>query len=607
LWRAVLTLSAAALKLVVVLSMLPGSLAARSTSTTWSIFPPGIGIGFRGDGLGMFFALVSSTLWVMTTIYAIGYMQGRHARVRFFGFFALCVSTTVGLAFAENLLTLFLFYELLTICTYPLVIHDETPEAMKAGRKYLAYTLSGGMLVLLGVVLVQHLAGTLSLSMPGVLSLEAGRPMLAVTFLVLVAGFGVKAAIMPLHGWLPTAMVAPVPVSALLHAVAVVKAGVFGLLRVIYNVFGVDLLRARLRGLAGLFAGFTIIAASLMALAQDNLKLRLAYSTISQLSYIVLAASLLTPLAALAAIAHIANQAFAKITMFFVAGAIQRTTGRTQMHELAGIGRADALDHGRLHHRRAELHRHAAVRRLRHQVVPVARRPAGRRLVVRVLMVASSLLNAAYWLPILYLAWFRRRAGCRPAIREAPAMLLVPTLAQRGLRAPARHDRARPGHAFLAGAGGGALRHRHLAARSCWPTNFPTLLPALIVALPLAGRGAGLAAAPLGERGTRLLVLGALCGADDLLGVLATLVPGAAARRGGVGLGCCSSTPAGRLELRVDAMGALFALTVAVLFLLRWSTRRVHLRATARETRYYAFFMLCQALRCWPWHSPATW
>lgn len=429
LWRAVFALSASVLKLAIVLSMLPGSLAGTVYVYELVDFPPGIGIVFRADGLGMFFALVSSTLWVVTTVYAIGYLQGAHERVRFFGFFALCVSTTVGLAFAENLLTLFLFYELLTICTYPLVIHDETPEAMKAGRKYLAYTLSGGVAVLLGVVLVQDLAGTLTLAEPGILPLEAGRPMLLLAFVVLVAGFGVKAAIMPLHGWLPTAMVAPVPVSALLHAVAVVKAGVFGLLRVIYNIFGVELL-----GVLGythwlaVFAGFTIIAASVMALAQTHLKLRLAYSTVSQLSYIVLAASLLTPLAALAAIAHIANQAFAKITMFFVAGAVQRTTGRTQIHELAGLGRVMPWTMGAF-----------TIAALSFVAVPLfagfvtkwflclGALQAGEWWWV-LLMVASSLLNAAYWLPILYLAWFREPRGLPRGVREARALLLGPTL-----------------------------------------------------------------------------------------------------------------------------------------------------------------------------------
>ena len=428
-WRAALTLGASTVKLAIVLSMLPGSLAGTVYVYELLDFPPGIGIAFRADGLGMFFALVSSTLWVVTSLYAIGYMKGKHARVRFFGFFALCVSTTVGIAFAENLLTLFLFYELLTVCTYPLVIHDETPQALKAGRKYLAYTLSGGALILLGVVLVQHLAGTLTLSTSGVLSPAAGRPALVATFLALVAGFGVKAAIMPLHGWLPTAMVAPTPVSALLHAVAVVKAGVFGLLRVIYNIFGVDLLGLLdYTGWLALFASFTIIAGSVLALAQSNLKLRLAYSTVSQLSYIVLAASLLTPLAAIAAIAHIANQAFAKITMFFVAGAIERTTGRTHIFELAGIGRVMPWTMGAF-----------TIAALSFIGIPLfagfvtkwflslGALQAGAWWFV-LLMVISSLLNAAYWLPILYLAWFREPRGLPRGVHEAAALLLVPTL-----------------------------------------------------------------------------------------------------------------------------------------------------------------------------------
>jgi multicomponent Na+:H+ antiporter subunit D len=428
-WRRLFTLTAAVVKFAVILSMLPGSLAGTVYVYRAAHFLPGVDIAFRADSLGMFFALVSSTLWVLTTVYAIGYMQGRHERVRFFGFFSLCVSTTVGIAFAENLLTLFLFYEVLTICTYPLVIHDETSEALKAGRKYLAYTLLGGVLILAGTIIVKHLAGTLTFSRPGIFPAGTAGPMLAAAFITLVAGFGIKAAIMPLHGWLPTAMVAPTPVSALLHAVAVVKAGVFALLRVIYNIFGVDLLgQLGYAGWLAWLAAFTIIAASVIALAQDNLKRRLAYSTISQLSYIVLAAALLTPLAAMAAIVHIANQAFAKITMFFVAGAIQRTTGKTHVHELAGIGRAMPLTMGAF-----------TVAALSFIGVPLfagfvtkwhlslGALQAGAWWFV-LLMIASSLLNAAYWLPILYLAWFRRPAGPPQVFREAPGMLLVPTL-----------------------------------------------------------------------------------------------------------------------------------------------------------------------------------
>ena len=208
-WRRFWSFAAAAIKLGLVVSMLPGTL--RGTVYVYELveFTPGIGIAFRADAFGMFFALVSSTLWVLTTVYAIGYMRGDRDLVRFFGFFALCVSTTVGVAFAENLLTFFLFYEALTICTYPLVVHAETPEALRAGRIYLVYTLIGGGLALIGSVMTLNAAGTLTLAGTGVLSREMGGGTLAAIFVALVGGFGVKAAIMPLHGWLPIAMGRP--------------------------------------------------------------------------------------------------------------------------------------------------------------------------------------------------------------------------------------------------------------------------------------------------------------------------------------------------------------------------------------------------------------
>jgi multicomponent Na+:H+ antiporter subunit D len=427
-WRRFLSLSAALAKLVIVMSMLPGSLRGIVYTFDLVEFTPGVGLAFRADALGMFFSVVSSTLWLITTIYAIGYMEQEPNRRRFFGFFALCVSTTVGVAFAENLLTLFLFYETLTICTYPLVIHEETPEAMKAGRKYLAYTLTGGAFVLLGSIVTYQMAGTMTLSQPGILSLESGRGALTLLFVCLIAGFGVKAAIMPLHGWLPSAMVAPTPVSALLHAVAVVKVGAFGVLRTIYNVFGVALLKELgvCDWLAGL-AAFTIIAASVIAVFQDNFKRRLAFSTVSQLSYIVLGASLLTPLAATAAIVHIANQAFAKITMFFVAGSIQRTTGKTSIHELAGIGYRMPYTMGAF-----------TVAALSFIGVPLfagfvtkwylslGAMESGQWWYV-IVMLASALLNAAYWMPVIYTAFFR---GPHDAVevREAHWTMLGPAL-----------------------------------------------------------------------------------------------------------------------------------------------------------------------------------
>lgn len=427
-WRRFFSISAALAKLVIVMSMLPGAL--RGVVYTYDLveFTPGVGLAFRADALGMFFAVVSSTLWLLTTIYAIGYMEREPNRRRFFGFFALCVSTTVGVAFAENLLTMFLFYETLTICTYPLVIHEETPEAMKAGRKYLAYTLTGGAFVLLGSVWTYQLAGTMTLSQQGILPRSAGATTLTLLFVCLIAGFGVKAAIMPLHGWLPSAMVAPTPVSALLHAVAVVKVGVFGILRTVYNVFGVELLQELgVCDWLAVIATITILAASVIAIFQDNFKRRLAYSTVSQLSYIVLGAALLSPLSATAAIVHIANQAFAKITMFFVAGSIQRTTGKTNIHEFAGIGYRMPYTMGAF-----------TIAALSFIGIPLFAGFVTKwylalgalesdRPIYALVMLASALLNAAYWLPVVRTAFFKAPYD-DVQVHEAHWTMLGPTL-----------------------------------------------------------------------------------------------------------------------------------------------------------------------------------
>ena len=429
-WRIALSLAASAVKFVVVWSMLPGALAGQVYVFSAGEILPGIEFAFRVDALGLFFGLVSSTLWVLTTIYAIAYMRGSHSLRRFFGFFALCVSTTQAIAFAENLLTLFIFYELLTICTYPLVVHSGTLEARRAGRRYLIYTLSGGAAILAGMALVYQATGSLSLSTPGLLHPGVDERVLLAIFVLLIGGFGVKAALMPLHAWLPTAMVAPTPVSALLHAVAVVKAGSFGLMRVIYNVFGIDLLDSLgYHHVLAVIAALTILVASLIALRQDVLKRRLAWSTISQLSYIVLAACLITPLAALAAVIHIANQAFAKITLFFVAGAIEKTTGKTRVSELDGIGRTMPWTMAAF-----------TVASLSFMGVPllagfitkwylsVGALAAGAPVYVGVMM-ASAVLNASYWLPILYRAWFRHGDSAEAPRHEAENLLLWPTLA----------------------------------------------------------------------------------------------------------------------------------------------------------------------------------
>jgi multicomponent Na+:H+ antiporter subunit D len=462
-WRRFWSLSAALLKLAVVLSMLPGTLAGAVYYTPLITFSPGVSLAFRADAYGMFFALVTSTLWVFTTVYAIGYLRRGDQHARFFGFFALCVATTVGIAFAENLLTLLLFFELLTVATYPLVVHAETPQALRAGRIYLAYTAVGGAFVLIGSLHTLASAGTLSLAHPGILDLDVGRPALAGIFTTLILGFGVKTAIMPLHGWLPIAMVAPTPVSALLHAVAVVKAGAFGINRVIYNVFGADLLGTLgFTSYLGALAALTIVAASVMALRQDLLKRRLAYSTISQLAYVVLAASLLTPLAALAAVVHVANQAFAKITMFFVAGAVREATGATRVSQLAGIGKQMPYTLAAFTIAAASfvgLPLFAGFKTKWYLSLGALQADAWWFLLVTL---SSSLLNAAYWFPIIQRAYFER-----PAAR------------------PERSDGGRraPGHVALSGAGSGAAGAPGRSREAPPALLVPTLICAAYVLL----------------------------------------------------------------------------------------------------------------------------
>jgi len=309
-----------------------------------SIYLPllGIGFGLMADGLGVLFALLASSLWLVTTIYATGYMAHAKDKARFFGFFAICVGSAIGIALSSNLLTLFIFYEALTLATYPLVVHKGTEAAIRGGRTYLKYALTGGVALAVGTIWL-HSLGVGSFVSGGSVSAELISSLgseLTVIFALLVAGFGVKAALFPAHGWLPAAMVAPAPVSALLHAVAVVKAGVFGIARVVLDLFGVDgaAYLGLLAPLAAL-AAFTIVFASVKALTQDDIKKRLAYSTIGQLSYIVLGLALGTPVAIAAACAHLVHHALMKITMFFTAGTLEKELKIFRVSQMNGVGR----------------------------------------------------------------------------------------------------------------------------------------------------------------------------------------------------------------------------------------------------------------------------
>ena len=333
---------AAGATFAVVASMVPGVLAGDTYITDFGTFVPGVQFALRADALGILFALLASMLWVVTSLYSIGYMRGlaEHGQTRYFAAFAGSVASAVGVAFAHNLVVLYVFYELLTVATYPLVAHDETAEARAAGRKYLAYTFGGGVAVLAGILLVFLTTGTTNFTPGGIAALAGADPAMArAAFGLLIAGFGVKAALMPMHSWLPDAMVAPTPVSGLLHAVAVVKSGVFGIARVVLDVYGPVAVGDLGMGLplAGV-AAFTLVVSSVIALRQDNLKRRLAFSTISQLSYIVLGIAVLHPLSITGGLLHIPAHAFMKLTLFFCAGAIHVETHTDDISNMAGIG-----------------------------------------------------------------------------------------------------------------------------------------------------------------------------------------------------------------------------------------------------------------------------
>lgn len=340
--RETVTLVTAAIVFALVASIFDDVMAGARPEWTLMEMVPGLSISFKLEPLGMVFAGIASFLWIITTIYSIGYMRGHHEQnqTRFYICFAIAISSALGIAFAGNMMTLFIFYEVLTISTFPLVTHSGTPEAKRAGRVYLGILIGTSIaLQLVAIIWTWTLSGTLDFTEGGILKGHATAGITAVLLAMYVFGIG-KAAVMPFHRWLPAAMVAPTPVSALLHAVAVVKAGVFTVLKVTIYIFGIDYL-AELGSSQWLqyMAAGTILIASLVAMRKDNLKARLAYSTISQLSYIVLAAMLANSLAAVGGGMHIAMHAFGKITLFFCAGAIMVASHKTEVSQMRGLGR----------------------------------------------------------------------------------------------------------------------------------------------------------------------------------------------------------------------------------------------------------------------------
>jgi multicomponent Na+:H+ antiporter subunit D len=340
--REAATLTAGSVLFGIVLTLVPEVTGGGRPELVLAEPLPGIPIAFEVEPLGLLFAIVASSLWIVTTIYSIGYMRGHHEenQTRFYLFFAIAISAVMGVAFSGNLFTLFVFYEVLTLSTFPLVTHHGTAEARQGGRIYLGILLTTSIFLLLpAVIWTYSAAGTLDFIPGGILRGTLSPTATTILLGLFVFGIG-KAAVMPVHRWLPAAMVAPTPVSALLHAVAVVKAGVFAILKISVYIFGTDLLQEL--GASEFFAyaaGATILLASLVAFTKDNLKARLAYSTIGQLSYIVLGAMLANSLGIVGGAMHIVMHAFGKITLFFGAGAVLVAAHRTQVSQIDGLGR----------------------------------------------------------------------------------------------------------------------------------------------------------------------------------------------------------------------------------------------------------------------------
>ncbi len=426
--RDVITFLLASILFGLFLSLVPDVLNGQTPSLTLFQIIDGVPLAFSLEPLGLIFALIASGLWAVNTLYSVSYLRANNEKnqSRFFAFVGASIFGAVGVATADNLLTFFFFYELLTLSTYPLVNHHGTEYSRKGANTYLAYLLATSIsFLLLGILLTWSYIGSLDFRSGGLLTISSEAPVGLLLFLFM---FGIgKAALMPFHKWLPSAMVAPTPVSALLHAVAVVKAGVFGILKVIIYVFGIETLQAApLTSWLTLIAAFTIITASIFALRVDNLKQRLAYSTVSQLSYIVLCGALFLPSSMVAGAFHIAVHAFSKITLFFAVGAIYTATHRLNASDLAGIGKrmpvtmvifgVGALSIVGLPPMAGFFSKwnivYAAIE--------------GQSWISLATILVSTLLNTTYFIPVLYIAFFKEEKTefAKETSGEAPKLML---------------------------------------------------------------------------------------------------------------------------------------------------------------------------------------
>lgn len=395
---------------------------------------PGITVTLRADALSMIFALVASSLWIAAAFYSMGYMRGlhEHAQTRFNTCFAIAIFGAIGVAFSDNLFTMYLFYEIVSVCTYPLVAHHQDDEAYEGAKKYIVYlTTTAKGFLLPSLALIYVLTG--SLDFPhnintGIIPADTNSALVIMLFIFCLFGFA-KNGVMPFHHWLPGAMVAPTPVSALLHAVAVVKVGVFCTARVMLYVFGVDLMGALNLGIpTAYFVGFTIVMASVIALTKDNLKARLAYSTVSQLSYIILGVCLLTPHGIQGGLIHIANHAFSKITLFFCAGAIYVATHKKNISEMSGLGRSMPFTFAAFAIASLSMIGAPPVAGFVTKWELLVGTIESGSLGILLVLLASTLLNVGYFAPVAYKAFFGKRPEGEPyvGVQEAPLAMVIP-------------------------------------------------------------------------------------------------------------------------------------------------------------------------------------
>ena len=392
-------------------------------------FFPGVSFSFFCDPLSLVFAFVAASLWVVTTMYSIGYMRGANEgnQTRYYMCFALAISATMGVAFSANLFTLYIFYELLSVSTYALVGHHQDEEAKYGARKYLIYLFGGSIaLVLPAMIFIYQVTGTLDFNYLGIIPTYLNPKIMIALLLMMLYGFG-KAGLMPLHAWLPGAMVAPTPVSALLHAVAVVKVGVFSIVRVFTGIFGYKLLAfSDLNTIICYVAAFTVITASLIALYQDNLKRRLAFSTIGQLAYIIMGVGLASKLGIIGGVLHIVMHAFGKITLFFCAGAIYVATKKKYVSQLDGIGKQMPFTMGAFFIGALSVTGLPPTGGFISKWMMLLGALDAELLPIMVVYLVSSFLNACYFFPIIFRAFFKPPSDGSTEVKEAPFCCVVP-------------------------------------------------------------------------------------------------------------------------------------------------------------------------------------